>query len=122
MASRLGWLGIGVTIGSIATIKVERTIRRKIRAISPDSVVHNLTKELTTVSEDFISSVKEGIHVVRLESSRSVSSASDLRRGKIEEFALKMNSKKVLREEKTYANSETRCLGDVSDTRERLVR
>ncbi len=113
---------MGVTIGSIATVKVERVLRQKIKTVSPDSMVRSLSKEFSKVSEDFMLSVREGLYVVRMESSRSISHAIDLRRDDIEEFALKIKSNKAFGEERFDGASVRRCLDEVSDRAERLVR
>ncbi len=125
MASRLGWLGLGVTIGSIATIKIEKAIRRKIKAISPDSVFHNVSKEVSKVSEDLISSLREGLHVVQQENLRSLTYVNGRGEDKITKFMTQVNFPKVSGEDNSGATSRSKYLEAV-ETREtrgrRLVR
>lgn len=86
MASRLGWLGLGVTIGSIATVRVERALRQKIRSMAPDAVARSVSQEIARTKDDLLESMKEGVRVARLERLSLKDLSVQVDGGRIQEF------------------------------------
>lgn len=68
MASRIRWLGIGVSLGSIFAIRIERRIRRQLSSLSGDSVVNNTLRKMERLASDLSESWREGISSLQDES------------------------------------------------------